>query len=189
MTCAAPGTITDLKLHNTNMNGALPASLVDLSGVTYMEMEGNTITGVVPALNWTQYSVGCCLQESSTNRFDCPLPAGTDECNCRIGAGVGNGQITCAIPTPALTPSPTLAVTSSPTAELPPTSTPTTELMGAAAGLVVLGAMLLGWRRRKANLEAASFSREKSSRQSMTDIPLAGDELEVGPREVERTEI
>jgi len=63
-----------LWLRNTQLGGAAPAtfstSLIELG------LEGNNLTGMLPAFNYSQFTFHCNLGHNS---FACPLPAGVSD--------------------------------------------------------------------------------------------------------------
>jgi hypothetical protein len=87
------GHITEVGLENNNMEGTVPATLSAMTKMTFLYLNNNKLVGLLPAMPFAQYTGYCCLQYSGSNHFDCPLPPGTDKCNCG-----GQVNITCTPP-------------------------------------------------------------------------------------------
>ena len=101
------GHITGLDLGSNNMQGTVPVTLSAMTKLTILQLANNKLEGLLPALQFTQYTAYCCLQYDGSNHFACPLPPGADKCN---SCGT---SITCTpppptpVPTPISTPAPT----------------------------------------------------------------------------------
>jgi len=79
-------------LIQNNLVGKIPTSLGNMGTLTELVLYGNTLTGVIPPMPFSQYT-RCCLQDPlvlNSNSFTCPLPAGSDACKY-----CGNSAITC----------------------------------------------------------------------------------------------
>jgi len=63
-----------LWLRNTQLGGSAPATFS--SGLIELGLEGNNLTGMLPAFNYSQFTFHCNLGHNS---FACPLPAGVSE--------------------------------------------------------------------------------------------------------------
>jgi hypothetical protein len=94
VTCA-DGDITALGLGVNNLEGTIPSSLGSLTKLTYISLEDNSLTGLVPPLPFKQYSYWCSLDAPDScpgpgfcNHFKCPLPAGSEQCKANGGVGV-----------------------------------------------------------------------------------------------------
>jgi hypothetical protein len=60
----------------------VPSSLSTLTALKGVDLANNRLSGLVPPLPFGQYTIHCCLEDASRNRFACPLPAGADLCTC-----------------------------------------------------------------------------------------------------------
>jgi hypothetical protein len=66
--------------------------------LTVLSLESNTITGLLPALPFDQYTDNCCLelpQGSAANHFTCPLPQGSETCNSNGNCATITCQTRC----------------------------------------------------------------------------------------------
>jgi hypothetical protein len=91
--------LTSLSLFKNQLTGSLPASLAELTQLTQLDLRCNRLTGFLPALNFSQYTDGCNLNQNylEENRtdwenycsntygedevfFNCPLPKGAAAC-------------------------------------------------------------------------------------------------------------
>jgi Leucine-rich repeat (LRR) protein len=76
--------LTTLRLDNNQFRGPVPQELAQLECLTDVTLHANSFTGILPAFNFSQYTQ-CCVMDGSI--FDCPLPAGSQ--NCAGGPCVG----------------------------------------------------------------------------------------------------
>jgi hypothetical protein len=77
--------LQQLDIYANKLSGRIPSEIGMLKQLTYLLLTLNCLTGIVPALPFTQYSNYCklcwwpaCTMDS--NRFECPLPAGFENC-------------------------------------------------------------------------------------------------------------
>eukprot|EP00937_MAST-01D_sp_MAST-1D-sp2_P001639 g1639.t1 len=70
--------LTRLVLCDNNLDGTIPDSIGQLTALTSVCLRNNTLTGLVPALPWKQYTDYCTI---GGNPFTCPLPGGATDCN------------------------------------------------------------------------------------------------------------
>jgi hypothetical protein len=65
--------LVDLQLDYCQLTGSIPGGL---DALTSLSLQGNHLTGTVPALPFNKIKNYCSLQnlKNPTNRFDCPLP-------------------------------------------------------------------------------------------------------------------
>jgi hypothetical protein len=74
-------TITNIVFVSNNLTGTLPSALAELAHLKQLWLPHNKLTGTVPSLPFAQYTSDCHLNDlGGSNKFRCPLPAGSDQC-------------------------------------------------------------------------------------------------------------
>jgi Leucine-rich repeat (LRR) protein len=71
------GVLRTLDVSNSALNGTIPTSLVHFTNLQTLRLQGNTLTGLVPALPTNLLKgTSCNLQRAMhpSNRYSCPLP-------------------------------------------------------------------------------------------------------------------
>jgi hypothetical protein len=89
------------------LTGPIPSEIAKLGKLTDVQLRSNSLTGLVPALPFAQYTDACVLAAGSKyctagNQFSCPLPASAQQCKSKPGeVDVG---VVCRSPGPAPLP-------------------------------------------------------------------------------------
>jgi hypothetical protein len=90
------------RLNGNELSGTIPSTFANLKKLNFTNLAQNKLTGPVPPLPFAQYTFVCVLDAGAGspdlpnhNRFACPLPPNSDQCQYNGGLGMQGTGVHC----------------------------------------------------------------------------------------------